>query len=615
MCGIAGWVNWEKDLTREQEVLLAMTEKLAARGPDASGYWVSPRAALGHRRLIVVDPSGGGQPMLRQRGQNRYIITYNGELYNTAELRDSLQTRGYSFQSYSDTEALLLSYIEWGPACLEKLNGIFAFGIWDEGNQSLFLARDRLGVKPLFFAEGSSGLLFASELKALLAHPALPPEVGAEGLAEIFVLGPGRTPGHAVFRGLQELKPGHYLIYNRQGISVRPYWRLESRPHEDDLKTTAVKLQELLRDTVRRQLVSDVPISTLLSGGLDSSAVTAMAAQAYREAGKGSIRTFSVEYEGDERFFQANSFEPNSDAPWSQLVSRYLGTEHHKVVIDIPRLVKALEVALTARDLPGMADIDSSLYLFSREIKKAATVALSGEAADEIFGGYPWFRQLDGAGATFPWIRMTEAKLQLFSPDLIALIRPQEYLARRYQEALAEVPALPGEPPEEARLREIAYLSLTRFMPVLLERKDRMSMAVGLEVRVPYCDHRLVEYVWNIPWSMKRWGGQEKGILRQALRGILPEEVLSRRKSPYPKTHHPGYGSAVRQWLTELLTDPGSPLRPFLNPEFVNALLMNKDGTGNFDEPWFGQLMRGPQLLAYLIQVDIWLRKYRVRIV
>lgn len=613
MCGIAGWVDWEIDISEQAQVLEAMSEVLACRGPDASGMWLSPRAGLTHRRLVVVDPQGGGQPMFGRQGEATFVITYNGELYNTEELRTELQLKGHQFLSYSDTEVLLKAYMQWGPGCLERLNGIFAFGIWSEKDQSLFLARDRLGVKPLFYAQRGPGLIFASELKGLLAHPAIEPRVGAEGLSEVLLMGPGRTPGHGIFQGVHELKPGHWLLFTRSGITgPRRYWALTSKPHTDGLEATTARLRELLQDAVQRQLVSDVPVCTLLSGGLDSSAVTAFAASAYRAQGR-TLSTFSIDYRGNEGFFQASDFQPDPDGPWVTEVSRFLATNHHQVTIDTPALVQALEVAVRARDLPGMADIDSSLYLFSREIKRQATVALSGEAADEILGGYPWFRRLEDINArTFPWMRMGEWRLDLLSPEVKSWMQPQTYLQERYREALAEVPCLSEESPKETRMRQLLYLSITRFLPTLLDRKDRMSMAVGLEVRVPYCDHRLVEYVWNIPWEMKAYGGQLKGILRQALKGVLPQEVLARPKSPYPKTHHPEYLEAVRDWLLCILADPTSPLHGLINGPSVRRLAWS--GADQIDLPWYGQLMTGPQMLAYLIQVDIWLRKYRVSI-
>lgn len=614
MCGLTGWIDWQQDLTRQQPILDAMIETLSPRGPDAADRWLSTTAALGHRRLVVVDPAGGGQPMVRRRGDNTYVLVYNGELYNTPELRQELAARGYTFEGHSDTEVLLLAFMEWGAACVERFNGIFAFAVWDKAEQSLFMARDRMGVKPLFYAQRGSSFIFGSELKTLLAHPTVSPELDAAGLAEIFVLGPGRTPGHGVFRGVAELRPGYCLAYNRQGLKVRPYWTLESKPHSDDLETTVATVQELVSDAIKRQLVADVPVCTLLSGGLDSSAITAYAANAYARDGREPLHTFSVDYADNDRHFRPNAFQPTSDAPWIKLVTDRFHTVHHYITIDTPQLVESLVPAVFARDLPGMADVDSSLLLFCREIKKHATVALSGECADEIFGGYPWYHSEEALhAAAFPWSRHMETKMQLFSPELLERIKPAEYMAGRYQETLAEVPRLPGEDPLEARRREMFYLNFNWFMQTLLDRKDRMSMACGLEVRVPFCDHRIVEYVWNIPWAMKTCGGMEKGILRRALTGIMPEEILTRRKSPYPKTHHPAYLAAVRDRVLQILDDPASPLLPLLDTAAVRAMAQ-ADGDA-FDRPWYGQLMTGPQLFAYLIQVDTWLREYKVKIV
>ncbi|MPM46572.1 Asparagine synthetase [glutamine-hydrolyzing] 3 [bioreactor metagenome] len=507
---------------------------------------------------------------------------------------------------------LLTAYIEWGPACVERFNGIFAFAIWDELKQQLFLARDRIGVKPLFYTMGSASFIFGSELKALLAHPDVKPIIDGEGLAEVFVIGPARTPGHGVFRNVNELKPGHSLIFDNNGARTTQYWALSSQPHGDDFPTTAETVADLLRDTVKRQLVSDVPVCTLLSGGLDSSALTALAAMDYKQSGA-SVDTYSVDYRDNEKYFQANSFQPNADAPWVERVSKFLGTSHHDILLDTADLVQALPTAVMARDLPGMADIDTSLYLFSREIKKGATVALSGECADEVFGGYPWFYRQDMIWSkTFPWAPNPELRAGWLSQEVNNSIAPLKYAEERYRQALDEVPQLAGEDTESARMREIFYLSLTRWMPTLLDRKDRMSMAFGLEVRVPYCDHRLVEYVWNVPWTMKNYRNREKGLLRQALTGILPEDVLWRKKSPYPKTHNPAYLTTVSRWVTEILNDTSSPLVPLVNREKILELAKSDSAVSNI--PWFGQLMSGPQLFAYLIQADTWLREYKVEV-
>ncbi|MEW9121860.1 MAG: asparagine synthase (glutamine-hydrolyzing) [Thermotaleaceae bacterium] len=613
MCGITGWIDWNGDCSRQSDILKEMTNRLSYRGPDTEGTWLSQIAALGHRRLAVVDPEGGGQPMIRYGGEYPYVIVYNGELYNTLELRAELEEKGYGFQSNSDTEVLLLSYMEWGADCIQKLNGIFAFGIWDEREQRLFLARDRLGVKPLFFMLKNDMFLFGSEPKSILSHPSVRAEIDIEGLSEIFVLGPARTPGNGVYRGMQELRPGYCMIYNRDGLKKWKYWSLKSEPHEDDMETTVEKIRELLKDAVTRQLVADVPVCTFLSGGIDSSAISSIAAAEYKKRGIGKLHTYSIDYVDNERYFKTNEFQPNSDDFWVKEVSAYLGTEHHRILIDTPQLIEALERATEAKDLPGMADIDSSLYLFCKEIKKNATVALSGECADEMFGGYPWFRSKEALdNPTFPWARNLQDRLVYLKPEFKQALQGEAYLARRYQETIEEVPVLPGENPEDARRREIFYLNILWFMTTLLDRKDRMSMATGLEVRVPFCDHRLMEYVWNIPWEMKYCDNIEKGILRRALKGILPENVLYRRKSPYPKTHNPSYKAGVQKILLEILNDSSQPIHQIIDGKRMQSMIQMDQI--EFDKPWFGQLMTGPQLFAYLIQVNTWLKKYKVSI-
>ncbi|MEJ8545343.1 asparagine synthase (glutamine-hydrolyzing) [Brevibacillus borstelensis] len=615
MCGITGWIDWEKDVTHEQAVLEAMTQTLTDRGPDEQGFWHadSKHAAFGHRRLVVVDPAGGRQPMSRQRDGRAYTLVYNGELYNTEDIRRELIACGHSFRSHSETEVLLAAYMEWEADCVHKLNGIFAFAVWDERKQQLFLARDRLGVKPLFYAERGPVFLFASELKALLAHPAVKPVLSREGLAEVFVLGPSRTPGHGVFQGVQELRPGCHLTVSRDGVSIKRYWRLESQPHEDDVEKTAATVRQLLADSIKHQLVSDVPIATLLSGGLDSSAITAIATGVFQEEGRGPLHTYSIDYVDNASHFRQSDFQPTDDAPFVRLISERFGTLHHTLEFDTPELVSALHTALFARDLPGMADVDSSLYLFCREIKKETTVVLSGECADEMFGGYPWFHreQLFNAG-TFPWAQATRERADWLSAEMRDWIKPEEYAAQRYEETLDEVPRLPGENPLDARRRELFYLNLTWFMNTLLDRKDRMSMKAGLEARVPFCDHRLMQYVWNIPWNIKNWGNREKGILRKALEGIVPEEVLYRKKSPYPKTHNPAYTKATRSWLLEVLEDGSSPLHHIIDQGKVRAFaLSDAEASG---KPYFGQLMGSPQMFAYLASIDLWMREYNITI-
>ncbi|SIS84579.1 asparagine synthase (glutamine-hydrolyzing) [Alicyclobacillus vulcanalis] len=615
MCGIAGWVDWTRDLRSEIDTVKRMGQALVSRGPDASGWFAAAHALFAHRRLIVVDPEGGKQPMTRTVNGRSYTIVYNGELYNTEELRRDLASRGYGFDGYSDTEVLLVSYIAWGEACVERLNGIFAFAIWDQAEEKLVLGRDRLGVKPLFFTRIGEGLAFGSELKALLAHPSVEPVIDETGLAEIFAIGPARTPGLGVFKGVEEVKPGHLLIARPDGISVRRYWKLESYEHTDSLEKTVETVRDLFIDTVERQLVSDVPLGTFLSGGLDSSAVSAVAAHYYQKMGRDRLHTYAIEFVDMEKYFQANAFQKSLDGPWAKMIAEHIGSIHHPIAFDTPDLERHLADPLFARDLPGMADIDTSLYLFCRRVKQDVTVTLSGEAADEVFGGYPWFHREDALAAdTFPWSLRLFERMAIMSDELKQRIRPEEYVKERYREALAEVPRLPGETGRDARVREIGYLSITRFMPTLLDRKDRMSMASGLEVRVPFCDHRLVEYVFNLPWEVKTAGGEVKGILRLAMEDFLPREALYRKKSPYPSTPHPAYLALVRDKALAMLDDPSSPILPFVDANAIRALAeMSKRPMEH--RPWFGQIMGTAQMFHYLWEVNEWMKAYRVRVI
>ncbi|MDN4593708.1 asparagine synthase (glutamine-hydrolyzing) [Polycladomyces subterraneus] len=603
MCGIAGWIDWEKDLSGEQPVLEKMAQAIRHRGPDADGFWLSQRAALAHRRLIVIDPEGGLQPMVYRQGDRIYTLTYNGEIYNYLELRRLLQERGHVFKTNSDTEVLLHTYLEWGEDCVRHLNGIFAFAIWDEAEQKLFLGRDHLGVKPLFYAERGSAVLFASEIKALLAHPAVKPELDQDGLAEIFGMGPMRTPGVGVYKDVKEVRAGHTVVFTREGKRITRYWELKSKPHTDDVETTAERIREILEDTVRRQLISDMPLVAMLSGGLDSSGLTAIAGKELSQEGK-TLHTYSLDFVGSDRDFQEDLLHRDLDQPWVKRVSEHVKTEHHTIVLDADELLENILVPLRARDLPGIGEMETSLYLLFREMKKDATVALSGESADEVFSGYPWFHQEEFLNArTFPWLVSTGFISKVMSPEALAKVRPDEYVAARYEEAIAEVPVLPGETELEARQREMSYLFITRFLPFMLDRKDRTSGYVGFEVRVPFCDYRLVEYLFNVPYQMKTVDNIEKGILRRALKGYLPDDVLYRRKSAYPTAQNPKYFQAVKRWMKEILNDANSPVLPLIDKKKVEAVI---DGKTELND---GRITK---LLEYLIQVNMWLKEYGI---
>ena len=573
MCGITGWVHYERDLRTQASVVENMTKTLAKRGPDDENVWLESHAVFGHRRLTVVDPIGGRQPMTKVHHDTRYTLCYNGELYNTEDLRKELLRKGYTFSGHSDTEVLLTSYIEWKEQCVEYFNGIFAFAIWDEKDQKVFIARDRLGVKPLFYSEQDGGLLFASEIKALLAHPDMKTQLSREGLAEVLAVGPSRKPGSGVFHGVKELRPAHALTVSRQGLRIWRYWNVKSEHHTDSVDETAEKVRFLVTDAVERQLVSDVPLCSFLSGGVDSSAITAIAANRYKQEGKGPLHTYSIDYEDNAKFFKANEFQPNADGPWIDKVVNTFGTVHHSSIITQDQLIDYLTEAVHVRDLPGMADVDSSLLWFCREIKEDFTVGLSGECADEIFGGYPWFHNANDLNGTgFPWMRSTNERVSLLKDDWRKKLKLEEYARQAYEQSVAETPRLDGESSLEAKRREMFYLNMVWFMTTLLDRKDRMSMGASLEVRVPFADHRLVEYAWNIPWEIKMAGNREKGILRKALEGMLPDEVLYRKKSPYPKTHNPYYTDRVQSWLKDILKDKNSILHELFDHDRLNRI-------------------------------------------
>lgn len=614
VCGITGWIDWHQDLTQQVFIVEKMANSLAKRGPDASNVWSSRHLLLGHTRLIVVDPAGGIQPMSIEKNNHTFTIVYNGELYNTEEIRKELLQRGYSFQSYSDTEVLLTAYIEWGENCVMHLNGIFAFAVWDQHREQLFMTRDRLGVKPLFYREENGSLIFGSEIKAILAHPKVKSEVDREGFQEIFGLGPSRTPGHGVFRGINELRPAHALIYNRNGLKTWRYWNVESKKHHHTLDETAEQVKILVKDAVERQLVADVPVCTFLSGGIDSSAISSFASEYFKKEGRGTLHTYSIDYEHNNQYFKASSFQPDQDAPWIEKMQQYLGSIHHSAIINNDQLANLLEEAVMMRDLPGMADVDSSLLWFCEQMKQDYTVALSGECADEIFGGYPWFYKEELLhGKEFPWMRSQTERQQLLLPHWQKKLDLEGYVRDRYNETISEVPLLGGETQIEARHREMSYLNMIWFMSTLLERKDRMSMGASLEVRVPFADHRIVEYAWNIPWEMKMLNGQEKGILRKALEGVLPNEILYRKKSPYPKTHHQTYMKLVKTKLNNILDNKTSPLLELVSKQRVKDII-DSDGS-SFKVPWFGQLMTGPQLIAHLSQINMWLVNYNINII
>lgn len=612
MCGITGFINFKRNIKSEYNILKNMTDTLTNRGPNSKGIYVSNNVMFGHRRLIVVDPEGGIQPMKKSVNGKKYVLVYNGELYNTEDLRKELLNDGYKFEGYSDTEVLLLSYIRWGIDSISKFNGIFAFAIYDEDKRRVVLARDAMGVKPLFFSYKNDTFIFGSEIKALFKHPYVEPIVDKDGLTELFALGPATIPGKSLYKGIEEVKPAQYIILDENGIKRDMYWNLKAEEFKESEEEATEHVRELLTDAIKRQLVGDVPLCTFLSGGLDSSAISAIAAEEYKKKNK-VLTTYSIDYEDNEKYFKSSLFQPTSDQYYAERMAKYIGSDHRTVVLNHKELVTSLDDAVIGRDLPGMADVDSSLYLFCREVKKDFVVALSGECADELFGGYPWFTNKDMINSnTFPWSRFVSNRKDILSPELKNL-KIEDVAQAAYNDTLKEVPHLDGESSLEYRMRELFYLNLRWFMVNLLNRKDRMSMANSLEVRVPFADYKIVEYAFNIPSNIKLLDGREKGLLRKSLEGILPDEIIYRKKSPYPKTHNPIYTDYVCNLMKEILKDNSSPILNIIDKNKAKEIVDTKGAS--YKTPWYGQLMTGPQMIAYLIQINNWLKEYKVKII
>ncbi|MGN5636578.1 asparagine synthase (glutamine-hydrolyzing) [Streptomyces sp. AC154] len=607
MCGITGWVSFERDLHSESATVDAMTETMSCRGPDDRGSWINGPAALGHRRLAIIDLPGGRQPMTADTPQGTVALVYSGETYNFTELRRELAGRGHRFTTNSDTEVVLRGYLEWGEAVAERLNGMYAFALWDGRHDKLVMIRDRMGIKPFYYHETADGVLFGSEPKAILANPLARARVGLDGLRELFAF--VKTPGHAVWEGMREVEPGTVVTVDRNGLRRHVYWQLETRPHTDGKDESIAHVRSLLDDIVRRQMVSDVPRCTLLSGGLDSSAMTAIAARQLAESGE-TVRSFAVDFVGQADNFVADELRATPDTPYVHDVARSSGTDHRDIVLDSHALAdpEVRAQVIRARDIPmGFGDMDASLYLLFRSIREHSTVALSGESADEVFGGYLQFFDEEARRAdTFPWlVRFAQHfgdDSDVLRSDLTAALDIPSYIQDSYATAVAGIQRLAGESDFEFRMRKICHLHLTRFVRVLLDRKDRASMAVGLEVRVPFCDHRLVEYVYNTPWSLKSFDGREKSLLREATADVLPKSVYDRVKSPYPSTQDPKYALALQEHAKDLLARSSHPVFDLVDRDRVTR-------AARHDAPQITQASR--RGLERTLDLALWLDLYK----
>lgn len=609
MCGITGWVDFQLNMLEYSETIEAMTESLSHRGPDNKGIWLEQHVALGHRRLSIIDIKHGVQPMLTKNmtGHN-VVLAFNGQIYNFKELRVQLQGLGYTFNTDSDTEVLLKGYLHWKEEVVHQLNGMFAIAIWDSERQLLLLIRDRLGVKPLYYYPTDKGIIFASEPKAIFQSKVVKASVSKTGFCEFLDM--VKTPELTVYDGMYEVRPGHILTFDSNGLQKEAYWTLKAKRHTDDLDTTIKTIRKILTDTVKQQMISDVPICSLLSGGLDSSVITALAAENVDE---GTFPSYSVDFTHNIGAFSADGVRGAPDAPFARELATHVRTDHKEFLLNSDQMLddSVRNKVLHAVDAPPSywGDMWPSLYLLFNEISKHATVALSGEAADEIFGGYQWFRNPAALEAnTFPWLTGGSSRyfggIQLLEPDFLASLEREKYRADRYQEALLEVPVLEGESEVDRRMREVSYLAITRFLPTLLDRNDRMSMATGLEVRVPFCDHRLVEYMFNVPWSMKSFDGREKSVLREAARPFVPDSILNRIKTPYPATQDGHYEQGLKTELGTVLNTKDTSIKNIINIKKSRESL-NREPT-EISQPY----NRGS--IEMVLWMERWANKYSI---
>jgi asparagine synthase (glutamine-hydrolysing) len=607
MCGIAGFVNHNAGYLKQREkyvpILEAMNQRQKHRGPCSDGIFLDNCCGFAHVRLSILDLEGGSQPMHCYENGQRYSIIYNGEIYNMPSLRAQLEKEGVFFDTTSDTEVILKGYCRHGKDFFRELNGIFAFAIWEHKTRRLTLVRDRLGVKPLFYTLLDNTLIFSSEIKGLFCYPAFRPVVSATGLCELLALGPAHTCGRCVYDDVTEVFPGHYLVFEDSRIVDEAYWTLEGKTHTDSISDTIDHTRFLVEDSVRMQMLSDIPICTFLSGGLDSSVVSAICAAELKKKGL-TLSTYSFDFVNNQQHYVKNSFQPTLDAPYAQLMANYIESRHTELFCDNIALADYLEKAVDGRDFPCMADVESSLCYFCERVSKNHKVTLTGECADEIFGGYPWFYKQELFDRNdFPWSSDMETRSSLLNDSLLKLPL-YEYSHDAYTKTISETPVCDTDNETEKRRRELQYLNLRWFMATLLERMDRTSMQSGLEARVPFADHRIVEYLYNVPWELKSMGNQEKGLLRKAMEGILPDSVLYRKKSPYPKTYNPAYEALLKTRFKKIIETPDSPILTLIDVKKAQALI---DSKLEYTRPWYGQLMAGPQLIAYFIQINYWL--------
>ncbi len=615
MSSIAGFFQPNTIYSKDNEFCIKTIRDMAAslhhRGPDQQSFYYFPQGALNQNFLMAGLIPGPFhheiQPITKKYKDNTYTLLFDGFISNGEILAEELENHRISTKSMSIEELILFSFLLKGTDFVKKLRGAFALAILEENQKTLYLFRDALGLRPLFYSHKGNTLVFASEIKSLFKYPGICPTLTIEGLTELLSLGPARIPGSAIFAGISEVKPGHFITFGKDIFLEEAYHRFELRDHRDSYEDTLAHINELLDQSINSLKSSVMPIASFLSGGLDSSIVTAKLAKA-QEA---PLATYSLEFDNSRQFFKSNAFQPALDAPFVQEMAAHLGTKHTIYNCDNAAQLNYLKKSVEAHDLPTMADVDSSYMYFCNQVSNTHKIVFTGECADEIFCGYPWYHSTDTDPKTFPWSMDLSPRNTLLREDLISSIPFEECVSSAYLNTCKEIGLDGLHTPSELLHRKTFYLTIRYFMQTLVNRGDRAAAIFSMDARVPFAHQELTEYLFNVPFDMKAQNGERKHLLREYATDLLPDSIRLRKKSPYPKTYDPGYEAMINNELLNALSKPDCPLHAFVDKEKAQNFCRQQKDLGR---PWYGQLMAGPQLVAHYLQILYWLEMYHVEI-
>lgn len=615
MSAIAGFFKPTFTYTKEnsfcQSTIHNMSQALLSRGPNMQNIMLFSHGAFCHNALLAgcIHPQipCAVQPLTKAFVNGSLTLLYDGYITNLLEICDDLSISKAQYSSLTQEEILLLSFQKYGTAFVQKLDGAFALIIYDEAKETLYLFRDQLGLKPLFYMYFEQTLIFASEPKGIFSFPNVVPTIDREGLNEIFSMGPAHSLGKGVFKNMHELEAGHLLICSKNKQYKECYHTFLPTEHKDSYLDTVDHVNELLSASIDTLSATSEAPTSLLSGGLDSSVITAKLSSQMAHLDKTSpLKTFSFDFKGSRNHFVSNSFQPTLDAPFVHQMVDTLNTDHTTLVCGNTEQIEYLQKSVLAHDCPAMADIDSSLIYFCEKIAASHKTIFTGECADELFAGYPWYHRSDMYNSkSFPWSADTSPRKELLNVDFISKLSIDSYIDNEYQSACQ------GTLFQDNTHAKTMYLTIRYFMQTLVDRTDRAASFNSLDIRVPFADFRLAEYLFHVPYEIKTKNGEVKHLLREYAKGLLPEAVRTRKKSPYPKTYDPNYEKLLSALLLKVISDPNSPLLAFVNRKKIYDFCQSPKDYG---KPWYGQLMAGPQLMAYYLQINFWLTHYQIKV-